>query len=318
MKPELTMEEEIWLMEEMLERPLQLLLTPSTSTTTTTSTPTTQKKPNIRIRENRPVRTRIHWPRRPYDRTKPGLSKSLKRPLIRPASAEMIVGIRKATRPGPPTTGGPRLVAKAHNSPKPTVTRRPSDAEASHTLTDEPSVPTEAAASFVKTKRRIGRWRGAETIINPGPLPKSGPQPKISPKRTSNSGPLTKSGPQLKVTPEEISKDSLQLKDVPINDDAAWLTYDDAPLVEEYPTEFKRQAGELFSAPAKVQIPLEKILATLTRLEEVREEHVTKRRQFTAYDRDMKIYRVTRTTKTPTPWIKTLGKTVQQLLEKHT
>ncbi|XP_074107739.1 uncharacterized protein LOC141532996 isoform X2 [Cotesia typhae] len=295
MTPRRTMEEEIWLMEEMLRRPPQLLLTPTKTTTTSTITPTTPKKTNIRVIENRPVRTRIHWLRRPFIRTKPGLSRPFKRPLIHPASAEMIVGMRKATRPGPPVTSGPRRTTKAQGNQQ-TNNRGPSDTEASHTLTNEPAFPTEAAASFIKRKRRIGRWRGASIISNPGPLAKSGPQPEVQPKK--------------------ISTDSPQLMDVPANNDAAWLTYDDAPLLEAYPTEFQPQTGELFTAPTKVLTPLEKVLATLTRLEEVQDEQVTKRRQFTAYDQDLRLYRVTRTAKTPTPWVKPLGKTVHQLLEE--
>ncbi|KAH0549792.1 hypothetical protein KQX54_014228 [Cotesia glomerata] len=207
MKAELTMEEEIWLMEEILERQPQLHLTPITPTTTSAITllaPTTpKKKPNVRIRESLTLQSRIHWLNEPYDpahpgfkrpakrliirpasaamtkattvrkTTKPGFSKPSKRPLIRPASAATMVGIRKATRPGPLITSGPRLATKAQehqSSSQLTATRGANDTETAQPHANEPVFPSEAAASFIKRKRRIGRWRESEKTSNPGLL----------------------------------------------------------------------------------------------------------------------------------------------------
>ncbi|XP_057339804.1 uncharacterized protein LOC130677174 [Microplitis mediator] len=360
-KQEFTMEEEIWLREEMLRRPPQLILTPTTATTTTTlrttstTAPTTtatntRKRPDIRLKKVQKVKYHLVKKVEPYDPTKPGFKRPTKRPVIRPASAEIIKlakPVKATTNPGPLVISGPQSTAELvgespHGKPNnPTSTNLDTGHVGSKEQPDnDDAFPARATASFPKKKRRIGGQRRESTATNPGPLKKSSPQlgksiqdaDLVSRSETTtttrpgretkeivtNPGPFKKNGPQLaELKPGKkvaTANPGPLVTSSPQFTEATWLDYDEAPLLEDYPEYFDDQPGDLF--PSRHQTRLEQLLLSLTPLVEVRPKVVAKRVAFTAYDGELRLFKVVRYRCTPIPKVETLDKTVHQLLNE--
>ncbi|XP_057334369.1 uncharacterized protein LOC130673395 [Microplitis mediator] len=311
---ELTMEEEIWLLEEMIQHPSQLILTPTPTATTSplTSAPTTnaRKTPDIRVREVQEVRLRLAIKPEPHDPTKPGFKRPTKRPVIRPASAAMIKlarPVKTTTNPGPLVTSGPQSTAELVGE---NPSGKPDDPTGANLDTghfssmDQPTnddaFPARATASFPKKKWRIGGQKREEIATNPGPRARS-PQLDATPEtgepatnkpvvgkktadkttavvvdkqvKVSNTRPVKKKK-GLATNPGPSTGNSPQLATT-IN--AGWIDYDDAPLLSDYPEYFGSRPEDLFQPPIRVQTPLQRLLAALTPLAEVRPKTVAKR-----------------------------------------
>ncbi|KAH0563658.1 hypothetical protein KQX54_003895, partial [Cotesia glomerata] len=152
-------------------------------------------------------------------------------------------------------------------------------------------------------------------VANPGPRERS---PQLTAKQQAKLGALFGATPPRETTPLRAKvptstsnhgtgnnktinpgprERSPQLMAVPVPKTAAWLSYDDVSWLQEYPDHFVEQPGDLFSPPKKIQTPLERLLASLTPLNEVKDERVTKRCTFTAYDKALRLLK-SRATKT--------------------
>lgn len=312
------MEEEIWLMEEMLRQPPQLVLTPLRQAPTTdlaNTMPEPREKPDIRVRDIREVKTRIHLTEahEPYDPANPGFVRP-----DRPTSIKASVtntGAKKVSH-GP---FKPRRMIRAVIKP-PTASMLK--------LVNRPEKPSTSQA---ETPAELME------VANPGPLKQSSPQlaakhrakleglfgatpPRdrtSSPKRasTSTSKTSTHGTENNTITNPGPRERSPQLITAPSSRTAAWLNYDDVTWLKDYPDHFTEQPGDLFQSPKKIQAPLERLLASLTPLSEVKDERVARRCTFTAYDKTLRLFKVTRHKNFSTPKIKPLGKTVHQLLE---
>ncbi|XP_057340492.1 uncharacterized protein LOC130677677 [Microplitis mediator] len=341
--------------EPTTETSTEITTLPTTSATTSSSTATnTRKRPDIQLRKVQKVKYHLVKKVKPYDPTKPGFKRPTKRPVIRPASAEIIKlakPVKATTNPGPLVISGPQSTAELvgesprgkHNDPTSTNLDT-GHVSSKEQLDNDDAFPARATASFPKKKRRIGGQRRESTATNPGPLVKSSPQlgklikkvnPVIRNEATTttrpikvivtNPGPFRRNGPQLATiepgktkkglatNPGPSSRDSLQLATT-IN--AGWIDYDDAPLLADYPEYVESSPEDLFPPPKKVQTPLQRLLAALTPLAEVRPKTVAKKASFTAYDETLRVYKVTRYVKGPTPKIEPTGKTVWDMLAR--
>ncbi|KAH0560810.1 hypothetical protein KQX54_008767 [Cotesia glomerata] len=100
----------------------------------------------------------------------------------------------------------------------------------------------------------------------------------------------------------------------------SWARYDDAPLLMDYPEEFEDKPRDLFERPRKrPQQTLEQLLATLTPLDQVRSQPFLphqKRRRFTAYDPELRLYKVIQTSNQKSPTIVSTGTTAHDMLAK--
>ncbi|KAH0549765.1 hypothetical protein KQX54_013688 [Cotesia glomerata] len=106
--------------------------------------------------------------------------------------------------------------------------------------------------------------------------------------------------------PPQVAKDT---------ESAAWLTYDDAPLLTEYPEQFEAVSGDLFAPQKHPQTALERVLAALTPLNSIRRRQGTRRATFTAYDTALRLFKVTQYRNRTEPRIKPLGKTAHDLIK---
>ncbi|KAH0563649.1 hypothetical protein KQX54_003746 [Cotesia glomerata] len=232
MANELTMEEEIWLMEEMLNRPSRLEITPLPDDRCP-SIKTPARKSAIQVVEDRALDASILMlgAHEPYDPANPGF-------------------VPPTTRPTTTTSIG-----------KPPALLKPSYPARRRQIVIKPAPPCLVGLA----KRPSAR----EDVFTLDPHQRS-------PQRRANwKEPHCKSVRQI------------------IHRTAAWLTYDDAPLLAEYPEQFETLPGDLFATPKHPQTALERLLAALTPLDSIRRRQGTRRATFTAYDTALRLFKVT-------------------------
>ncbi|KAH0557688.1 hypothetical protein KQX54_010349 [Cotesia glomerata] len=259
MANELTMEEEIRLMEEMLNRPARLEITPLPDVRCP-SIGIPARKPAIQIVEDRAIDASILMlgAHEPYDPANPGF-------------------VRPTTRPTTTTSTG-----------KPPALLKPSYPARRRRLVIRPAPPC-----LVGLARRPVT---SENVSIPGPQ-------NFSSKRS-----VVPAEPPPK--PPQVVKNT--------ESTAAWLTYDDAPLLADYPEQFEALPGDLFAPPKHPQTALERVLTALTPLDNIRRRQGTRRATFTAYDTALRLFKVTQYRNRTEPRIKPLSKTAHDLVEELT